>query len=201
MTRTTPPKNDPEEARKELLATLQASRELGPEMDDALTDRFMERLTTLRPTGSFDQATTRSSLQTLLKTAQGSDQVGDDALAATFFAGIQPPKASVPMYAPYGVQQAPMGYGSPASQRGFAQVAPLLVVGTIAIVALVLTQGHAIWFMWFLIPMFVGWGRRNQRHYHRLDRDQQRAYRHDRIVGRDDVYPPLPPSSRPPEIL
>ena len=37
------PPQDPEDARKDLLATLAASRELGPEMDHALVDSFLDK--------------------------------------------------------------------------------------------------------------------------------------------------------------
>jgi hypothetical protein len=37
------PQPDPEDVRKDLLATLAASRELGPEMDAALADSYMEK--------------------------------------------------------------------------------------------------------------------------------------------------------------
>jgi hypothetical protein len=200
MTRT-PSQNDPEEARKELLATLHASRELGPAMDDTLADRFMDQLAGLRPEGSFDQATTRASLQALLKSAQGSDPVGDDALVATFFAGIQPPKPSVPAYAPYGAPPASVEFGPLVRIRGgsFAQYTPMIVMAAIFIVALIVSQGRLWWLFW-LIPAAVGWGRRGRYQQRQLYRDQRRAYRHDRVLGRDEVYRPLPPS-RPPEIL
>lgn len=197
MTRTMP-HYDADEAKKELLATLHASRDLGPEMDDALIDRFIERLGVLRPQGSFDPAKTRADLESLLNSARGSDPAGDDALITSFLAGIQPPQAVPAPYTPYAPYPAYGQYGPPAPiQRGFGQVAPLVVMATVAIVALALTQGHAIWFMWFLIPMFLGWGRRNSRYQRRYYRDQRRAYRHNRIMNRDDAYPP----SGPPEIL
>ncbi len=202
MTRTMP-HTDPEEARKELVATIHAGRDLGPEMDDALVDRFIDRLRTLKPEG-FDQKKTRADLETLLNSSRGSDPAGDEALADSFLEGIRPAvPASAPAMYGYSGYPAPQPYGyggppAPASRSGFSQVAPLVVIGTIAVVALIVSRGEALWFMWFLIPMLIGYGRRNQ--YRRSYRDQRRAYRHNRMLGPDDVYRPLPPSG-PPEIL
>lgn len=203
MTRTMP-HTDPEEARKELVATIHASRDLGPEMDDALVDRFLERLSSLKPEG-FDQTKTRADLEALLNSARGGDPAGDEALAEGFLADVRPVAPAAPP-APYGYggypAPQPYGYGGPPApmQRGgFAQVAPLVVIGTIAVVALFVTHGGALWFMWFLIPMLIGYGRRSG--YRRSYRDQRRAYRRsNRVLGPDEVYRPLPPS-RPPEIL
>ena len=56
MPRTTP-QPDPEELHKDLLATMAASRELGPEMDKALVDSYMERHPELK--GVSQQALTQ----------------------------------------------------------------------------------------------------------------------------------------------
>ncbi|HEX8730514.1 MAG TPA: hypothetical protein VF725_00530, partial [Ktedonobacterales bacterium] len=96
MTPTTPQaRYNADEAKKELLATLHASRELGPEMDDILCDRFMDQLKALRPIGSYDPARARADLQALLQSARGSDPVGDDALAEGYLARLQPPLPAV----------------------------------------------------------------------------------------------------------
>lgn len=199
MTRTTQ-RTDPEEARKELLATLQASRELGPQMDDALTDRYMEQLTALRPAGSFDQAGTRARLQSLLQSARGSDPAGDTALAEDFLASIQPPRAAVQPYT-YGAPPAPMPYGpmAPVPYGGIGQYTPMIIFAAIFIVALIVSKGELWWLFWVL-PMGFGWGRRN-RYQRRIQRDQRRGYGNDRILNRDEMYGQLPPQQRPPEIL
>lgn len=44
------PQQDPEDARAELMATLAASRELGPEMDKALVDSYIEKNKALQAT-------------------------------------------------------------------------------------------------------------------------------------------------------
>lgn len=203
MTPTTTPRYDAEEAKKELLATLHASRELGPEMDDALADRFMEQLKTLRPAGSFDPQRTRADLMALLNSARGSDPAGDDALVVGFLSNLQPPAPAMPAYAPY----APYpivpgtGYGPPTRvpSGGFSRGAPMLLMLAIMIGILVLSHGQA-WFLVFLVPMFLGGTRRRSSYQRRIERDQRRAYRNDQILNRDDPYRPLPPSG-PPEIL
>jgi hypothetical protein len=199
MTRTTQ-RTDPEEARKELLATLQASRELGPQMDDALTDRFMEQLNALRPAGSFNQAGTRARFHSLLQSVRGSDPASDPAAAESFLAGIQPPPLDPQPYA-YGAPPARMQYGpmGPTPYGGAAQIAPMVIFAAIFIVALIVSHGELWWLFWVL-PMGFGWGRHN-RTQRRLYRDQQRGYGNDRILNRDEVYGQLPPQQRPPEIL
>lgn len=194
---------DPEEARKELLATIHASRELGPEMDDTLTDRFMERLSALRPADSFDPTTTRAGLHSLLQTARGTSATEDNALAERFLADIKPPQPALPAYAPYSGMPAPAPYGpygpGPMAQYqggGFAQIAPMVLFAAVFIVALVVSHG-ALWWMFWVIPGAFGWSRRN-RYQRQIERDQRRAYRHDRIIERDGGYPP---QQRPPEIL
>ncbi len=203
MTRTTTPRYDAEEAKKELLATLHASRELGPEMDDALADRFIERLSALRPAGSFDPERTRADLKSLLNSARGSDPAGDDALVVNFLTNIQPPTPAMPAYAPYAPYpivpgRAEYGPAVRVPQGGLSRGAPALLMLAIMIGILILSHGQA-WFLVFLVPMFMNWGRRGS-YQRRIERDQRRAYRHDRILNRDDPYHPLPPSG-PPEIL
>lgn len=206
MTPTTKARYDAEEARKELLATLHASRELGPEMEDALADRFIEQLGSLRPAGSFDPAKTRADLRSLLASARGSDPVGDDALVESFLANIQPPRPAVPAYGPYGPYgpyppaPADVEFGSPVRVRNsdLARIAPLLIALVIFIASMFWTNGHSVWLI-FPLLFLLNSGRRN-RYQRRLERDQRRAYRHDRIMRRDDPYHQLPPSG-PPEIL
>ncbi|HEX8995606.1 MAG TPA: hypothetical protein VF812_06215 [Ktedonobacterales bacterium] len=192
---------DADEAQKELMATLHASRELGPEMDDTLTDRFMERLGALRPAGSFDQARTRADLMSLLRSSRGSDPAGDDALVSSFLTNIRPPATVMPAYAPYApnagyapnAPMPPMRY-SPASR-----IIPMAVMIGIFLVSLALTHGHSFWFIW-LLPLFLGWGRRGY-YQRRLERDQRRYYRHNRIMRPDDPFNRTLPPSGPPEIL
>jgi hypothetical protein len=200
MTRTTTQRTDPEEARKELLATLQASRELGPEMDDALTDRFIEQLSALRPTGSFDQAGTRARFHSLLQSVRGSDPASDPAAAESFLAGIQPPRRDPQPYA-YNAPPAPMQYGpmAPTPYGGAAQLAPMVIFAAIFIVALIVSHG-ALWWLFWVLPMGFGWGRRN-RYQRRLDRYPRRGYGNDRILNRDEAYGQLPPQQRPPEMF
>lgn len=169
-------------------------------MDDALTDRFMEQLAALRPAGSFDQAGTRARLRSLLQSVRGSDPAGDSAAAESFLAGIQPPRRDPQPYA-YGAPPAPMQYGpmAPTPYGSAAQIAPMVIFAAIFIVALIVSHG-ALWWLFWVLPMGFGWGRRN-RYQRRLYRDQQRGYSNDRILNRDEVYGQLPPQQRPPEIL
>jgi hypothetical protein len=169
-------------------------------MDDALTDRFIEQLSALRPTGSFDQAETRARFHSLLQSVRGSDPASDPAAAESFLAGIQPPRRDPQPYA-YGAPPAPMHYGpmAPTPSGGFAQYTPMIIFAAIFIVALIVSGGHLWWLFWVL-PMGLGWGRRN-RYQRRLDRYQRRGYGNDRILNRDEVYGQLPPQQRPPEIL
>lgn len=203
MIPTTKARYDAEEARKELLATLHASRELGPEMDETLADRYIERLTALRPAGSFDPAKAHADLQSLLASARGSDPAGDDALVESFLTNLLPPPPGVPAYGAYGPYGAyppapgSMEYGPlvRVRQGGLGRAAPLLVMVAIFVIGMSLTQGHAVWLILPLLFLF-GSGQRNRSR--RMHRDQRRAERYDHILQRDD--PRLPPSG-PPEIL
>ncbi len=188
-----------DEAKKELLATMHASRDLGPQMDDALTDRYMEQLGKLRPADSFDPMTTRTRLHTLLNTVRGSDPAGDDAAVESFLEGIQPPRVPMPAYGayppsrPYGPEFGPM-----VRYRGGPQVSPFLVMAVIFIGAMIFSHGD-LWWLIFVLPPIFGWSRRG-RYQRRYDREQLRAYRHNRIIGPNDPYGQLPPSG-PPEVL
>ncbi len=170
-------------------------------MDDALTDRFMEQLSALRPAGSFDQAGTRAQLHALLQRVRGSDPVGDPAAAESFLAGIQPPRLDPQPYA-YRASPAPMQYGpmAPTPYRSVEQFAPMIIFAAIFIVALIVSRGELWWLFWVL-PMGFGWGRRSRNRRRLLYPDQQRGYGNDRILNRDEVYGQLPPQQRPPEIL
>lgn len=188
----------PDEAKKELLATIHASRDLGPEMDDILTDRYMEQLGKLRPSGSYDPMTTRSRLQTLLNTVRGSDPAGDDTAAEGFLAGIQPPRMPMPAYGAYPPRPYGPEFGPMVRYRGGPQVSPFLVMAVIFIAAMAFSGGHLWWLIFVLPPLFGAsrWGRYQRRY----DREQRRAYRHNRIIGPDNPYGQLPPSG-PPEVL
>ena len=191
MTPTTKAYYNADEAKKELLATLHASRELGPEMDDTLTDRYMDRLKALRPAGSYDPTRVRADLAALLQSARGSDPVGDDALAEDFLAHLKQPLPAAPAY-----MANPPAPQTSGPQSELAHIVPVVVAGAIIITAIVFVPGHPWWLIFFLSPM-LGWLRGGSR---RSRRDRYR-YRYDRELGGDDPYHRLPPSSNPPEIL
>jgi hypothetical protein len=195
-------RNNTEEARKELLATMQASRELGPEMDDTLSDRFMEKLATLRPANSFDKTATRAKLESLLQSARGSDSAADATVADSFLTNIPPARLDPQPYA-YPGAPGQVEYGPLVRYRNpdMARLAPMIVCAAILIVALVVSGGH-LWWLIFFLPAAFGMGRRGQyQQQRRLQREQWRAQRHDRILNRDDVNNPRLPPQRPPEIL
>lgn len=190
---------DAEEARKELLATIHAGRELGPEMDDALTDRFMEQLTKLRPAGSFDPTSARAQFSTLLNSLRGSDPAGDSAAADGFLSSLRPARPAVPAYAPYAQPQYPNSpqFGPLVRYRNGPNITPMMVIAIV--VAVMIFAKIDMWWLIFVLPALFGW-RRSGRYRNRAYRDQQRAYRHNRIMDADGQYHPLPPSG-PPEIL
>lgn len=188
MTSTNQARYNADEAKKELLATLHASRELGPEMDDALADRFMDQLKALRPVGSYDPARARADLSVLIQSARGSDPVGDDALAEGYLARLQPP---LPAVQPMPGAPAPQ-WGGPQSELG--RVVPLVIAGAIVITAMVLTRGE-MWWLIFFLPALLGWLRGGG------SRRRMRYYRYNRVMRPDDPYRQLPPSGNPPEIL
>lgn len=189
-----------EESRKELLATIHASRELGPEMDDTLADRFMEKLATLRPANSFDKPSTRAKLELLLQSARGSDPQADGALADSFLEGIQPPRVDVQPYA-YRGAPAPYPYGPPTPYNNQAvNLAPMIICAIIFIAALAFSGGH-LWWIIFFLPGIFGLSRRGRYQQRRLQREQWRAQRNDRIPNRDDINNPRLPPQRPPEII
>lgn len=190
-----------EEARKELLATIHASRELGPEMEDTLADRFMEKLATLRPANSFDKTATRAKLESLLQSTRGSDPAADASLADSFLTNI-PPAQLVPQPYAYGGVPAPMQYGPMGPARSQAvNLAPMIVCAAVFIVALAVSGGH-LWWIIFFLPGVFGLSRRGRyQQQRRLDREEWRSQRHDRILNRDEVNNPRLPPQRPPEIL
>lgn len=179
-----------DEAKKELLATLHASRDLGPEMDDVLADRYMEQLKALRPAGSYDPARVRADLAALLQSARGSDPVGDDALAEDFLAHLKQPLPAIPSY-----MANPPAPQSSGPQSELAHIAPVVIAGAIIITAIVFVPSHPWWLIFFL-PALIGWMGGNSRRRSRRDR-----YRYDRMMGPDGRYRRLPPSNNPPEIL
>lgn len=195
-------RNNTEEARKELLATMQASRELGPEMDDTLSDRFMEQLATLRPANSFDKTATRAKLESLLQSARGSDPAADATVADSFLTNIPPARLDPQPYA-YPGMPGPVEYGPMVRYRSpdAARLAPMIICAIIFIAALAFSGGH-LWWIIFFLPGVFGLSRRSQyQQQRRLQREQWRAQRHDRILNRDEVNNPRLPPQRPPEIL
>lgn len=189
MTSTTQARYNADEAKKELLATLHAGRELGPEMDDILCDRFMDQLKALRPVGSYDPTRARADLQALLQSARGSDPVGDDALAEGYLARLRPP---LPAVSAMPGAPAPE-WGGPQSELG--RIAPVVIAGAIVITAIVFVPAHPWWLIFFL-PAILGWMRGGGSH-----RRRARYYRYDRTLHHGDRYRQLPPSDNPPEIL
>lgn len=179
-----------DEAKKELLATLHASRDLGPEMDDTLTDRYMDRLKALRPAGSYDPTRVRADLAALLQSARGSDPVGDEALAEDFLAHLKQPLPATPSY-----MANPPAPQTSGPQSELAHIAPAVIAGAIIITAIVFVPSHPWWLIFFM-PALIGWMGGSTRRRSRRDR-----YRYDRELRRDDPYRNLPPSSNPPEIL
>lgn len=193
-------RTDTEEARKELLATIHASRELGPEMEDTLADRFMEKLAALRPANSFDKTATRSKLDALLQSTRDSDPAADATLADSFLMNIPPAQLDPQPYA-YGGVPAPMPYGPMGPARYQAnQIAPLVLCAAVFIAALAFSGGH-LWWLIFFLPGVFGLSRRGNYQQRRLQREQWRAQRQDRILNRDEVNNPRLPPQRPPEIL
>ncbi len=202
MSRMTTPRENAEEAKKELLATLHACRELGPQMDEALTDRYMDQLRALRPADSFDPTRTHADVQALLSRARGSNPAEDDALVSDFLAKIQPPAPPALAAYPYGAYPpAPTDtpYGPVrAPTNGFAYMAPF-IIATAAYIAIVYFSKGDAWWMFWIIPVITGWGRRGISP-NRYNRYQRRLYRHNRIMNRDAIDRQQPPY-HPPEIL
>lgn len=213
MQRNTPTDNA-EEAKRELLATLGAARELDPIMDESLADRYIEQLRAARPNSPFDQAAARADLLSTLKSARGSDAAGDDALASDYLARLRPPQPATPPapvmappYGPYGPYGAPAPYGPPGAPAATIHPAimmiPVVLITAAYVVSLIATQGQTWWLFW-LIPASLGWfggGRYRARSMRRYYRDQSRAYRYGRTLPPDEVYRPLPPQQQPPEVL
>ena len=187
MTSTAQARYNADEAKKELLATLRASRELGPEMDDTLADRFMDQFKALRPAGSYDPTRVRADLRALLQSARGSDPVGDETLADGFLTRIQAPLPAV-----QAMPGAPQWSGP---QSELAHIAPVVIAGAIIITAIIFVPAHP-WWLIFLMPALLSWIRGG-----RSRRRRDRYYRYDRVMRPDDPYRQLPPSGNPPEIL
>jgi len=144
-----------EEARTELLATLAAARELGPDMDVTLAGRYVERLNVLFPNPMRDQARLRNDVEGLLTSARSHSADADQARVKDFLKTALAPTPAPPVAAR---PPAPPAFGSrPASYI------PLLI-GAAVIVAIVLaSHGSAFWLVW-LLPMFLLGGRRQRRY-------------------------------------
>lgn len=224
MARATPPYAD-DEAKKEVLATIHAARELGPEMDSALAERCAQQLASLYPEMAPRTQQTQATLRTLLASLRGSDPAGDEALASDYLTrlrAVPPPQAITPgqaygapggygpygpnPYGPYGPNPygPPMPYGPPGPPRapGPAAYIPLIVTAAVVIAAVSFGGIHFLWLIW-LIPFWglFGRGMRRSRYNRRYYRDQRRQARWDyrnRMRG-PNGSPPLPPNG--PEIL
>ena len=142
-----------EEAHTELLATLAAARELGPDMDETLTSRYVERLGALFPNPARDETRLRSDVLALLVSARTHGSDADAARVKDFLARALAPQAAPPV-----MVQPP---APPAPSANFASYLPMLI-GAAAIVAIMAaTHGQAFWLIW-LLPMFI-WGGRGRR--------------------------------------
>lgn len=144
-----------EEARTELLATLAAARELGPQMDDTLASRYADQFATLFPDPTRDQARLRGDVETLIVSARGHGPDADPARAKDFLARALTPKPAPPIVRPQAALPARGQFVAPYIPR---------VVAVVAIIAIVVaTRGEAAWLFFFLIPMFFWGGRRGRR--------------------------------------
>lgn len=144
-----------EEARTELLATLAAARELGPNMDETLASRYVEQLDALFPNPTRDQARLRSDVEALLASARSHGADADAARVKDFLARALAPQPAPPIMAP--PPMAPMPGMRPT------RILPMLI-GLAVIVAIVAaTHGGALWLLW-LLPMFFWGGRRRMRY-------------------------------------
>lgn len=175
-----------EEARTELLATLSAARELGPDMDATLASRYVERLDVLFPDKTRDSARLRNEVEALIVSARGHSADADAARADDFVKRMleQKPAQSAPLAT---MPQA----NAPYAQRGGPNPAlfvPISVVSVVAFVALMIATGGHLWFLIFCLPgIFWGFGgsRRN------------RARRYYRRYGYWDGYGPNMPGPNP----
>ncbi len=164
-----------EEARTELLATMAAARELGPEMDETLAIRYVERFETLFPDPLRDQARLRNDVEALLASARSHGADADAARVKDFLA-----RARAPQPAPPVVVQRP---ASPTPVTGYARHIPMLIGMAVIIAVIVATHGAGFWLL-FLLPLIFGGGNR-----------RRRRMRYRRYGYWDDGYgPTMPPN-------
>ena len=137
----------------ELLATLAAARELGPDMDETLAGRYVERLGALFPNPARDETRLHSDTLALIVSARTHSADADAARVKDFLARALAPQAAPPV-----MVQPP---APPATSANAASYIPMLI-GAAAIVAIMIgTHGQAFWLIW-LLPMFF-WGSRGRR--------------------------------------
>jgi hypothetical protein len=151
-----------EEARTELLATLSAARELGPEMDETLASRFVERLDALFPNPARDQTRLRRDVEALLVSARSHGPDADAARVKDFLASALAPQPTPPVF----VQQP----APPATAPGnLAAYIPTLIGAAVIIAIVAASGGHAFWLLFWLLPMLFwsGRGRRRRMRYRR----------------------------------
>jgi hypothetical protein len=150
-----------EEARTELLATLAAARELGPEMDGTLASRYAERLNTLFPNPARDQERLRRDVEALLTSARGHSADADDARVRDFLRATLAPQPASPA-----IIQRP---APPAPAGQLAGYLPMLICAAVIIAIVAASGGHAAWLLFWLLPMLFwsGRGRRRRMRYRR----------------------------------
>lgn len=141
-----------EEVRTELLATIAAARELGPDMDQTLASRWVDQFATLFPNPARDKDRLRGDVETLLVTARGHGADADPARVKDFLAHalVTPP-----------APPAPIRQAQPASRGNLAPYLPMILGVAVFIAVLIATQGH-LWWLVFVIPGLF-WGGRGSR--------------------------------------
>ncbi|HEU0026484.1 MAG TPA: hypothetical protein VFQ25_05150 [Ktedonobacterales bacterium] len=150
-----------EEARTELLATLAAARELGPDMDGTLAGRYVERISTLFPDPARDQDRLRRDVEALLTSARGHSADADDARVRDFLRSTLAPQPASPA-----IIQRP---APPAPTSQLADYLPMLIGAAVIIAIVAASGGQAYWLLFWLLPMLF-WssrGRRRRMRYRR----------------------------------
>lgn len=142
-----------EEARTELLATLAAARELGPEMDDTLASRFADRFATLFPDPTRDLTRLRGDVETLIVSARGHGADADPARVKDFLARALASKPAPPIVRPP---------SEPPARGQFMPYIPMLIGLAFIVAIVVATHGEFFWPL-LLIPIFIFGGRRGRR--------------------------------------
>lgn len=180
-----------EEARTELQATLAAGRELGPEMDETLAARYVERLDTLFPDPTRDSTRLRSEVEALIASARGHGPDADPARAKDFVARALAPHPTAPV---------PVAPAGPLARRdmALANYIPMIVAAAVFIALLIATQGQ-VWWLIFIFPGMFFWGRGGRR-----GRQRMRARRYGywdgygpTMPGPSDPNRQLPPGDHP----